>query len=64
MQKPGTIGDQYNYGRCRWRPGSPIFDRARATGLTVYNWQDVITVNMLGKRFYDETGRGIHLQRL
>ena len=58
LQKPSTIGDQYNYGGVRWRPGSPIFDRVRATGLTVYNWQDVITVNMLGKRFYDETGRG------
>ncbi len=58
LEKPGTIGNQYNYGGVRWRPGSPIFDRVRATGLTVYNWQDVITVNMLGKRFYDETGRG------
>ncbi len=37
-------------------PGSPVFDRARATGLRVANWQDVILVNMLGKRFYDETG--------
>ena len=37
-------------------PGSPVFDRARATGLRVADWQDVILVNMLGKRFYDETG--------
>jgi hypothetical protein len=37
-------------------PGSPVFDRARATGLRVANWQDLILVNMLGKRFYDETG--------
>ena len=37
-------------------PGSPVFDRARASGLPVSNWQDVILVNMLGKRFYDETG--------
>src|SRR5205085_12140649 len=28
----------------------------RATGLKVANWQDVILVNMLGRRFYDETG--------
>jgi hypothetical protein len=33
-----------------------VFDRARASGLSVANWQDVILVNMLGKRFYDETG--------
>jgi hypothetical protein len=37
-------------------PGSPIFDRARATGLRIADWHDVILVNMLGKRFYDETG--------
>jgi hypothetical protein len=37
-------------------PGSPVFDRARASGLLVGNWQNLILVNMLGKRFYDETG--------
>ena len=58
LTKPGAIGTQYGYGNLRWQPGSPVFERARATGLSVYNWQDVITVNMLGKRFYDETGRG------
>jgi hypothetical protein len=39
-------------------PGSAVFDRARAIGLRVADWQDVITVNMLGRRFYDETGTG------
>jgi len=58
LTKPGAIGTQYGYGNLRWQPGSPVFERARATGLSVYNWQDVITVNMLCKRFYDETGRG------
>jgi hypothetical protein len=33
-----------------------VFDLARATGLRVADWQDLILVNMLGKRFYDETG--------
>jgi hypothetical protein len=56
LTKPGTIGCQYNYVNLRWMPGSPVFDRARATGLLVTNWQDVILVNMIGKRFYDETG--------
>ena len=56
VTKPGTIGCQYNYRNLRWFPGSRVFDRARATGLPVANWQDVILVNMLGKRFYDETG--------
>jgi succinate dehydrogenase/fumarate reductase flavoprotein subunit len=56
VTKPGSIGCQYNYRHLQWMPGSPIFDRARAIGLRVANWQDVILVNMLGKRFYDETG--------
>ncbi|MDR2215874.1 MAG: FAD-dependent oxidoreductase [Nevskiaceae bacterium] len=57
ITKPGTIGNQYGYANLRWSPGSEVFDLARAIGLRVANWQDVITVNMLGKRFYDETGR-------
>jgi succinate dehydrogenase/fumarate reductase flavoprotein subunit len=55
VTKPGSIGCQYNYRHLQWMPGSPVFDRARATGLRVADWQDVILVNMLGKRFYDET---------
>lgn len=61
FNKPGAIGSQYNYfvgpAGIQWMPGSPVFDRARASGLVMQNWQDVITVNMLGKRFYDETGQ-------
>ena len=57
LTKPGQIGTQYGYVNLRWLPGSPVFDKARATGLRVTDWQNVITVNMLGKRFYDETGR-------
>jgi len=56
VTKPGTIGCQYNYANLQWFPGSPVFKRARATGLRVANWQNLILVNMLGKRFYDETG--------
>ncbi len=57
ITKPGSIGCQYGYANLRWLPGSSVFDKARAIGLTVADWQDVILVNMLGKRFYDETGR-------
>jgi succinate dehydrogenase/fumarate reductase flavoprotein subunit len=57
LTKPGQIGCQYGYVNLRWFPGSPMFAKARATGLRVADWQNVITVNMLGKRFYDETGR-------
>jgi hypothetical protein len=56
VTKPGSVGCQYNYRHLQWMPGSPVFDRARATGLRVADWQDVILVNMIGKRFYDETG--------
>ncbi|HVP80465.1 MAG TPA: FAD-dependent oxidoreductase [Thermodesulfobacteriota bacterium] len=56
ITKPGMIGCQYNYRNLRWMPGSPVFPLARASGLPVSNWQNVILVNMLGKRFYDETG--------
>ena len=54
LTKPFTIGNQYNY-RCYWQPGSSVFHKARATGLQVKDWQNVITVNMLGHRFFDET---------
>ena len=57
LTKPGQIGCQYGYVNLRWQTGSPMFSKARATGLHVADWQNVITVNMLGKRFYDETGR-------
>jgi succinate dehydrogenase/fumarate reductase flavoprotein subunit len=57
VTKPGSIGCQYGYANLRWFPGSEVFDKARAIGLKVADWQDVILVNMLGKRFYDETGR-------
>jgi succinate dehydrogenase/fumarate reductase flavoprotein subunit len=56
VTKAGFIGCQYNYRHLQWMPGSPVFERARATGLRVADWQNVILVNMLGKRFYDETG--------
>jgi succinate dehydrogenase/fumarate reductase flavoprotein subunit len=56
VTKAGFIGCQYNYRHLQWMPGSPVFDRARASGLRVGDWQDLILVNMLGKRFYDETG--------
>jgi succinate dehydrogenase/fumarate reductase flavoprotein subunit len=55
VTKAGAIGCQYGYRNLQWMPGSAVFARARATGLPVANWQNVILVNMLGQRFYDET---------
>ena len=57
ITKAGAIGTQYGYTNLRWMPGSSVFERARATGLQVNDWQNVIMVNMLGERFYDETGK-------
>jgi hypothetical protein len=55
ISKAGAVGAQYNYVNLRWEPGSPVFHLARAIGLQVKDWQDLILVNMLGQRFYDET---------
>ena len=55
ITKPGAIGCQYGYVNVRWHPGSAVFAKARAIGLSVKDWQDLILVNMLGRRFYDET---------
>jgi hypothetical protein len=55
ITKPGRIGCQYGYVNLAWQPTSPLFHLARATGLRVTDWQDVILVNQAGFRFYDET---------
>jgi succinate dehydrogenase/fumarate reductase flavoprotein subunit len=56
LTKAGRIGCQYGYQHLHWQPGSKVFDKARATGLFVTDWQNAILVNMIGQRFYDETG--------
>src|SRR5688572_28067976 len=56
ITKPSRIGTRYNYSFLEWLPTSVVFPLAKARGLSVNNFQDVIHVNMIGKRFYDETG--------
>jgi urocanate reductase len=51
----GRIGVKNNYIRGRFTPESPNFFRARASGQTVHDWQNVILVKENGKRFWDET---------
>src|SRR5213594_926291 len=58
LTKPTFIGCRYGYDR--WKPGGPFFEHAGASGISVADYQDVICVDMLGKRFYDETV-GTHL---
>jgi len=55
ITKAGKIGCQYGYVNLTWQPTSPFFPLARATGLRVQDYQNVILVNQAGLRFYDET---------
>ena len=48
-----ALGARYNY--FSWDVHSPIFPLVRAAGLEVTNWHNLILVNQLGQRFYDET---------
>ena len=49
------IGCRWGYLGLKWDPRSPAFPAARASGLTVRDFQDVILVNQVGERFWDET---------
>ena len=57
ISKPGYIGCQHGYPAMfpTWQPTSKYFHLARATGLQVGDYQNVICVNQVGVRFYDET---------
>jgi hypothetical protein len=48
-----ALATKYNY--MTWELECPIFPLVRAAGLNVKDWQDLILVNQVGKRFYDET---------
>ena len=58
MSKTRYIGCKWGYSSLIWQPDSPIFDRARASGLTILDWQDAILVNQTGQRFYNELEGG------
>ena len=58
VTKPGRIGTRYGYVNLRWPSNALIFSKVGATGLTVGDHQNLIMVNMLGNRFYDETQGG------
>jgi len=48
-----ALGTRYNY--FSWDVRCPIFPLVRATGIEVEDWHNLILVNQLGRRFYDET---------
>ena len=52
-QNAARLGARYNY--FAWDINSPILPLVRAAGLEVKDWQNLILVNQLGQRFYDET---------
>ena len=48
-----VLATKWNY--MTWELEFPLFPLVRATGLAVKDWHDLILVNQVGKRFYDET---------
>jgi succinate dehydrogenase/fumarate reductase flavoprotein subunit len=48
-----VLATKWNY--MTWDLEFPLFPLVRATGLAVKDWHDLILVNQVGKRFYDET---------
>jgi len=54
VTKTRHIGCRWGYMSLKWNPASPVFDRARASGLTVANFQNLILVNQTGVRFWNE----------
>ena len=53
MRTQRALATKYNYAT--WKLESPIFPLVKAAGFNVKDWQDLILVNQVGKRFYDET---------
>ena len=75
FNQTGEFGYRHDQGRAHRLPvrlsasvlaarAARCSSKARATGLRVTDWQNVILVNMLGQRFYDETGGAVHRQQL
>jgi len=54
VTRTGHIGCRWGYHNLVFEPQSPVFHIARATGLTVKDWRNVITVNQAGDRFWNE----------
>lgn len=55
LSKAAMVGTQYTDSFATVMPTSPLFKLSRATGLRVFDWTDMLMVNMLGERFVDET---------
>ena len=54
ITKTAHIGCRWGYSSLVWEPDSVMFPHARATGLTVEDWRNLIMVNQFGRRFWNE----------
>jgi succinate dehydrogenase/fumarate reductase flavoprotein subunit len=54
ITKTAHIGCRWGYSSLVYEPDSVVFPLARATGLTVEDWQNTILVNQFGQRFWNE----------
>ena len=54
LSRAHHIGCQWGYDSLKWTPDSPIFAKARASGLTIDDYQNIILVNQAGRRFWNE----------
>jgi succinate dehydrogenase/fumarate reductase flavoprotein subunit len=54
ITKTRHIGCRWGYSSLVFEPDSPMFPLAKATGLTVRDWQNLIMVNQTGRRFWNE----------
>ncbi len=54
ITKTRHVGTRWGYLSLYYETDSPIFDRCKATGLTVTDWHEAILVNQFGKRFWNE----------
>jgi urocanate reductase len=54
ITKTRHIGCRWGYASLVYQPESPMFHLAKATGLTVEDWQNLIFVNQAGRRFWNE----------
>jgi urocanate reductase len=54
ITKTRHIGCRWGYSSLVYRPDSKMFSLAKATGLTVEDWQNLIFVDQNGKRFWNE----------
>jgi urocanate reductase len=52
------IGCRYGYRNLKWDPKSPMFKLAGASGITVRDFQNLILVNQVGQRFWNELDEG------